>query len=164
MQALYSIFSCSSIKKRVSLQPSFLFRSSYIMNKILSLLALLAILACSSCSSNKSSNAIEPSNGNNEQNTVENHRKRNYDYESSDCSEIEDGTYSATVGYYNPNSGTSSSYYLDVDVEDNHVITIYFNNGGFLDENHIEPGELDEDGYCIVHGEGGKTYEITLDL
>lgn len=163
-QALYFLFSCSYNKKHVPLQPAFIPKSVCVMNKLISLLALLALLACGSCSSNKSDKPIEPNNENNEQEIAEYHGNcNNYD-NFSVTSEFEDGTYSATVDYYNPNTGTSNTYSLDVEVEDNHVVTIYFNNGGYLDENHIEPGELDEDGYCIVHGEEGKTYEISLDL
>ena len=40
---------------------------------------------------------------------------------------------------------------------------IYFNNGGYLDYDHITPDELDEDGYVYIYGEEGKTYEIQID-
>lgn len=75
----------------------------------------------------------------------------------------EDGTYSATVYYHNPETSYSATYTLDVDVEDNEVITIYFPKGGYLDEDHIWPGELDEDGYVLIDGEEGKTYEVYID-
>jgi len=81
---------------------------------------------------------------------------------SSDC-KFEDGTYSATVDYYNPETGYSQTYTLDVEVEGCEVVQIDFPNGGWLDSDHITPAELDEDGNCTVDGEDGKTYEIQID-
>lgn len=40
---------------------------------------------------------------------------------------------------------------------------IDFPNDGYLDEDHIDPAELDENGHCTIDGEEGKTYEIQLD-
>ena len=75
----------------------------------------------------------------------------------------EDGTYSANVEYYNPETDYSATYTLKVKVEDNEVVEIDFPKGGWLDEDHISPAELDEDGQTTVEGEGGKTYEIDID-
>lgn len=85
------------------------------------------------------------------------------EYSSSFSCKFEDGTYSATVDYYNPETGYSQTYTLDVEVEDCEVIQIDFPNGGWLDNDHITPAELDEDGNCTVDGEDGKTYEIQID-
>jgi hypothetical protein len=74
---------------------------------------------------------------------------------------IEDGTHSANVEYTNPETGYSASYQLDVEVDDNFVTTIHFPSGGYLDSDHITPGEL-EDGHTTVEGEDGKTYEIEI--
>jgi hypothetical protein len=87
----------------------------------------------------------------------------NNGYSSSSGCKFEDGTYSATVDYYNPETGYSQTYTLDVEVEDCEVIQIDFSNGGWLDSDHITPAELDEDGSCTVDGENGKTYEIQID-
>ena len=84
-------------------------------------------------------------------------------YYEDDSNKFEDGTYSATVDYYNPETGYSETYYLDVEVENNNVTIIYFNNGGYLDSDHIMPDELDDDGYVYIYGEEGKTYEIQID-
>ena len=85
------------------------------------------------------------------------------DYTSSADCKFDDGTYSATVDYYNPETGYSQTYTLDVEVEGCEVVQIDFPNGGWLDSDHITPAELDEDGNCTVDGEDGKTYEIQID-
>ena len=85
----------------------------------------------------------------------------NYDDEEYNIEEYngyEDGTYSATVDYYNDNTGFSNTYTLDVEVEDNQVVAIYFPNGGYISAME----ELDESGCCTVY-EDGKTYEISID-
>jgi hypothetical protein len=74
-----------------------------------------------------------------------------------------DGTYSATVEYYNPETGYSATYTLDVDVQDGQVVEIHFPKGGYLDEHHITPADLDEDGDAEVEGEDGKTYSIHIE-
>jgi hypothetical protein len=85
------------------------------------------------------------------------------DYTSSSGCKFDDGTYSATVDYYNPETGYSQTYTLDVEVEGCEVVQIDFPNGGWLDSDHITPAELDEYGNCTVDGEDGKTYEIQID-
>lgn len=74
----------------------------------------------------------------------------------------EDGTYSASVDYFNPETGYSATYTLDVEVVDNEVTVIYFPNDGYLDEDHIWPTALDSYGYASVDGENGKTYEVQI--
>lgn len=76
---------------------------------------------------------------------------------------FEDDTYSATVDYYNPKTGYSATYTLDVEVEDNQVTIIYFPNDGYLDDDHIWPDDLDEDGFVSIEGEEGKTYDVQID-
>lgn len=85
------------------------------------------------------------------------------DYTSSSGCKFDDGTYSATIDYYNPETGYSQTYTLDVEVEGCEVVQIDFPNGGWLDSDHITPAELDEYGNCTVDGEDGKTYEIQID-
>ena len=58
---------------------------------------------------------------------------------------FESGDYCAEVDYYNPNTGTSSTYTLNVEVEDNVLVTVHWPNGGWLDETHYLPADLDED-------------------
>lgn len=81
---------------------------------------------------------------------------------SSGCN-LDDGTYSATVGYNNSETGYSATYTLDVDVEDCQVVQINFPNDGYLDEDHILAADIDEDGNANVDGEDGKTYDIQID-
>jgi len=81
---------------------------------------------------------------------------------SSDCG-LDDGTYSSTVEYNNPETGYSATYTLDVDVEDCQVVQINFPNDGYLDLDHISAADIDEDGNASVDGENGKTYEIQID-
>lgn len=82
---------------------------------------------------------------------------------SYDC-KFEDGTYSATVDYNNSETGYSTTYSLEVEVQDCQIIQIYFPNGGYLDEDHISFAEIDEEGSAVVEGENGKSYEIQLDI
>ena len=84
--------------------------------------------------------------------------------ESSEGSEIEDGTHSATVYYNNPQTGYSATYTLDVEVEDGQVVQIDFPNGGYIDSDHITPETLNSDGECTIYGDNGKTYGIHIDL
>ena len=75
---------------------------------------------------------------------------------------FEDGTYCADVGYYNPNTGTNNTYTLEVEVENNKLVIIYWNNGGWLDEDHFSAEELDEDGYCSFTSDKGYDYTIQI--
>lgn len=84
--------------------------------------------------------------------------------ESSEGSEIEDGTHSATVYYNNPQTGYSATYTLDVEVEDGQVVQIDFPNGGYIDSDNITPEALNSDGECTIYGDDGKTYVIHIDL
>src|SRR3569833_2759796 len=68
---------------------------------------------------------------------------------------VEDGQHSATIDYYNPNTGYSATYTLNVEVENCQVIQIDFNNGGYLDGDHIDPTDIDEDGNASVEDDRG---------
>lgn len=74
----------------------------------------------------------------------------------------EDGTYCAEVEYYNPNTGTRSTYSLNVEVENNELTLIHWPNGGWLDESHFTPVELDESGYCSFTSDRGYEYEVQI--
>lgn len=75
---------------------------------------------------------------------------------------FEDGTYCAEVDYYNPNTATRSTYNLEVEVEDNEVVKIYFGNGGWLDSDHMSPEELDSDGHCTIISDRNYEYDLTI--
>lgn len=87
----------------------------------------------------------------------------------SETKNYEDGTYDASVDYYNPKTGYSATYDLEVDVEDGEVVRINFPKGGWLDddvhpsESQLSPAELDEDGEAIMEDENGRTFEIKID-
>jgi hypothetical protein len=74
----------------------------------------------------------------------------------------EDGAYCADVTYYNPNTGTSSDYSLSVEVVNNEVVQINFDNGGWMNNDHITPQELDENGECTLVNE--RDYEYTVKI
>ena len=153
------------------------------------LFSIFVLCSCSSKSENqdKANNSTDnyPSsntNDNNENGTSENNytvnaedveetndetnEKSNDDDEThekfSGC-KFEDGTYSATVNYSNPETGYSATYTLNVEVQDCQIVQINFPNDGYLDEDHISATDLDEDGSATIDGEDGKTYEIQID-
>ena len=121
---------------------------------VLSLVSCL-IFSCSSKSdgSRKSGNSNGSYYSDEEDENSENNSGCKYD----------DGTYSATVDYNNPETGYSATYTLDVEVQDCQVVQINFPNDGYLDEDHISYADIDEDGNASVDGEDGKTYEIQID-
>jgi len=81
---------------------------------------------------------------------------------SNDC-KFEDGMHSATVDYFNPDTGHSATYSLDVEVEDCEVTVIYFPSGGWLDDSHISPAEIDEGGDAELQDEQGRTFSVHID-
>ena len=76
--------------------------------------------------------------------------------------EYKDGTHSATVDYYNPETGYNTTYDLEVEVQDCEVIQINFPKGGWLDSDHISPTALDENGNATIEDDQGRTWEIHL--
>lgn len=74
-----------------------------------------------------------------------------------------DGTHSATVEYYNPETGTRSTYTLDVEVENCEVTVIYFPKGGWLDDSHITPDELDSYGSVTLYDDENREFEVQID-
>lgn len=133
---------------------------------------IFTLFSCSSKSGkqSESNSSTQNSSSSNDENSYESHSS-NYSNEENDeenneysngC-KFEDGTYSATVDYNNPETGYSATYTLDVEVQDCQIVQINFPNDGYLDEDHISYAEIDEDGNASVDGEGGKTYEIQID-
>ena len=72
------------------------------------------------------------------------------------------GNYCAEVSYYNPNTGTKNEYVLEVEVEDGELTKILWPNGGWLDNDHFSPEELDEDGWCEIETDRGIEHEIQI--
>lgn len=87
----------------------------------------------------------------------------------SETKDYKDGSYDASVDYYNPKTGYSATYDLEVDVEDGEVVRINFPKGGWLDddvhpsESRLSPAEIDEDGEATMEDENGRTFEIKID-
>lgn len=81
---------------------------------------------------------------------------------SEDEENYPDGTYCSDVTYYNPNTGTENTYRLNVDVENNELVKIHWNNGGWLDESHFTPKQLDNSGYCSFTSDKGYEYKVQI--
>jgi len=71
------------------------------------------------------------------------------------------GTYCAEVEYYNPNTGTRSTYELDVEVDDGYLVQIDWPNGGWLDETHFSSEDISS-GECSFTSDRGYEYIVTL--
>ena len=118
------------------------------MKKLKILLLLLAALSISGCKDN--SESIEENDT--ELTTTD-----------EDGNEVyPDGTYCADVDYYNPDTGTNSTYSLNVEVENNEVTVIHWPNGGWLDDSHFTPEELDSTGSCSFTSDKGYEYTIQI--
>jgi hypothetical protein len=89
------------------------------------------------------------------------HEKTNTEY-FYDSENYPDDTYCAEVEYYNPNTGTRSTYTLNVEVENNELTVIHWPNGGWLDDSHFEPQELDSSGNCSFTSDNGYEYDIHI--
>lgn len=141
-----------------------------IVSSIIVLLSLL--LAVSSCG-HRSSDESSDDNGNDNEEYLDNSTETQMNSEgistsdeedsengsdsdiddgSLDFDNLDDGTYSAMVSYYNPETGFSNSYDLDVEVENNEVVQIDFPNGGYLSSSE----SVNSDGTCTVTGSGGQ--------
>jgi predicted dehydrogenase len=77
---------------------------------------------------------------------------------SSGCA---DGTYCAEVTYHYSRTGTTSTYILLVDVEDNRLVKIHWPNGGWLDETHYK-GPTIEDGAASFTSDIGADYTLRI--
>lgn len=124
-------------------------RLNLLSNKIIFCLLVLLITACT----NRQSDSDDD-------NDYENNSDVNN--ETSNC-DIDDGTHSATVDYYNPKTGYSNTYTLDVEVEDCQVTTIYFDNGGYLDDSHIDAANINANGDASVEDDIGRSYDVHID-
>ena len=141
------------MKSRIDFTP-------IIMKKLLNQLCYFNICLCCilfSCSSD--SNSVKEENEkveiNNESPIIEEEAN------SKNGCKYENGTYPAVVNYNNSKTGFSKTYTLNVEVEDCQVIQINFPNGGHLDEDHISPGDIDENGNAYL-SEENKNYEIQI--
>lgn len=83
------------------------------------------------------------------------------DFDDEEYYEYEDGAYCATVDYYNPNTGNSNSYVLNIEIESDELITIYWPNGGWLDESHFSSEDI-SNGSCTFTSDKGYEYTVTI--
>lgn len=101
--------------------------------------------------------------------SCQNHYSAENDYsdQEADNSEstckYEDGFHQATVKYYNPDTDFSNTYTLDVKVKDCHVVEIDFPKGGWLDEDHIDATDIENDGTCTIEDDQGRSFDIQID-
>ena len=85
-------------------------------------------------------------------------------YTDPDMGEIlmyADGTYCAEVEYYYSETGTNSTYTLSVEIEDNQLVRIDWPNGGWLDDTHFTPPDI-EDGTAQFTSDKGVDYTIKI--
>jgi hypothetical protein len=112
------------------------------MKKITTLILLILVFV--SCKQNQS----EPNSFVSE--TVDNQEE-----------EFPDGEYCAEVNYYNPNTGTSSTYNLPVEVENGELVKIQWLNDGWLDSSHFYPPDI-ADGTASFDDDRGREYKVEL--
>ncbi len=135
------------------------------MNRLLILIFISTLSVISSCSekTDKAGSSTPKSTyEESDSNTNEEDESEDNQVEDSGC-KYDDGTYSASVDYYNPVTEYSATYNLDVEVQDCQIVQINFPNDGYLDYDHITYADIDENGEATVFGEDGKTYNIRLD-
>ncbi len=132
------------------------------MNILPVIVVLLLGLTGASCTSDKRD---KPNHVEEEQYfRGKNHSSGDIEYDSFDEEEnyqYENGIYCATVDYYNPNTGTSNSYLLNVEVENDELVTVFWPNGGWLDESHFTPEDISS-GSCNFISDKGYDYTVTI--
>lgn len=131
--------------------------------KIFQCICIVSIISVS-CKSDIEKKTSSSQSKNQEEKSINNTNQTDFNQNShsSNCG-FSDDSYSATVDYYNPETGYSQTYNLDVEVQDCMVVQINFPKGGWLDEDHISATEIDEDGNATLDGENGKTYEVHIE-
>lgn len=72
-----------------------------------------------------------------------------------------DGKYPAEVKYYNPKTGTRSTYTLKVRIKDDKLVTLYFSNGGWLDNSHFTPPDISS-GVASFISDKGYRYNVRI--
>lgn len=119
------------------------------MKKIYFLFLLLILLGCKKSSTTDSADSSSTSSW-----------SSNDDFISNDDEDL-NGTYCAEVEYYNPSTGTRSTYELDVEVENGYLVQIDWPNGGWLDETHFSSEDISS-GECSFTSDRGYQYTVTL--
>lgn len=73
----------------------------------------------------------------------------------------EDGTYCAEIDYYYSETGTSSTYTHEVEIENNELTIIHWPNGGWLDDSHFSPPDI-SDGEASFTSDRGVDYTVRI--
>ena len=118
------------------------------MKKYLLIIALIFIYSCTEHKSSSSSRYQD----------TEYEESEDYDEDEDSIEEEEgypDGTYDATIRVYNPNTGHNATYTLEVEVENEELTKIYWNNGGWLADI--------SDGTASFTDDRGYEYRVELD-
>ena len=82
---------------------------------------------------------------------------------ASNPATYKNGSYMATIDFFNPQTSYRATYTLKIGVEHGWVTSIAFPNDEYMGNDHITPAELDADGGCNVYGEHGKLYTVQID-
>jgi hypothetical protein len=80
---------------------------------------------------------------------------------NSSSNAYEDGRYCADIEYYYPETGTQSSYTLEVEIEDDELVKIYFPNGGWLDNSHFDVPDISS-GSADFETDRGAEYKVRI--
>jgi hypothetical protein len=95
-------------------------------------------------------------------------KKSDNDYEEeeqeesySDENGYSDGTYCAEIDYYYSETGTSSTYTLLVEIENNELTVIHWPNGGWLDDSHFTPPDISS-GEASFSSDRGVDYTVKI--
>jgi hypothetical protein len=92
-------------------------------------------------------------------------KKSNNNYEQeesySDQNGYSDGTYCAEIDYYYSETGTSSTYTLLVEIENNELTVIHWPNGGWLDDSHFTPPDISS-GETSFTSDRGVDYTVKI--
>jgi hypothetical protein len=133
----------------------------YLFNFLFALLYTIPLCSCSNHSRLTGSEKAEDSIVEKDTNqTEEQNEDATENSNNDDNEEANDDDENRTVDYYNPNTGTSSTYYLDVEMDDGGVEQINFDNGGYIDQNHITDQETNDDGSITVTTDEGAEYTV----
>jgi hypothetical protein len=82
-------------------------------------------------------------------------------YKGNSREDYANGIYCAVVEYYYPKTGTRSTYSLNVEIEDNKLVKIYWSNGGWLDDSHFTPPAI-FNGKARFTSDRGVDYAIEI--
>jgi len=72
-----------------------------------------------------------------------------------------DGRLCAEIQYYNPKTGTRSTYTLPVNVKNSKLVRINWNNGGWSDETHFTPPNIST-GKASFTTDRGYEYKVKI--